>query len=277
LLLLPLLIRAVGWRMAFLLTGALGFAWVAAWWWWYRDDPGENPRVSAAELHYIRGGLTGAAPDGAAVRRPGGLRALLTSRNTVLLMFQAFAGTFTFYISVTWLLPYLTQQWGQRAGIYASIPPLIGAVALWGSGAAVSALHGRGHIVASRRGPAILGKLVAAAGLLLATQTASLPVFVLLFAIALAGVEFVTAAAWTTCMDVGGEHTGTVSAAMNMSGNVGATLSAVLFPYFMTHVTIPVLAPRAGTANSYFVFAAVMNLLAACAWLFIDPLRKPRL
>lgn len=41
-------------------------------------------------------------------------------------------------------------------------------------------------------------------------------------------------------MDIDGERTGAVSAAMNMAGNVGATLSAVLFPYFMTHITIPV-------------------------------------
>ena len=33
--LLPFLIRLVGWRMTFLITGLLGLAWVAIWIWWY--------------------------------------------------------------------------------------------------------------------------------------------------------------------------------------------------------------------------------------------------
>ena len=42
-----------GWRSAFLLTGALGFAWLIFWFLIYRR-PEEHPRVSKAELDYIR-------------------------------------------------------------------------------------------------------------------------------------------------------------------------------------------------------------------------------
>jgi ACS family hexuronate transporter-like MFS transporter len=42
-----------GWRWAFLLTGALGFLWLALWLALYRK-PEEHPRVGAAELAYIR-------------------------------------------------------------------------------------------------------------------------------------------------------------------------------------------------------------------------------
>jgi MFS transporter, ACS family, hexuronate transporter len=42
-----------GWRSAFLLTGALGFVWLIFWLWLYRS-PGEHPRLSKAELDYIR-------------------------------------------------------------------------------------------------------------------------------------------------------------------------------------------------------------------------------
>jgi len=41
------------WAAAFYLTGALGFVWLAVWMVIY-DDPGRHPRVSAAELAYIR-------------------------------------------------------------------------------------------------------------------------------------------------------------------------------------------------------------------------------
>jgi ACS family hexuronate transporter-like MFS transporter len=42
-----------GWRSAFLLTGALGFVWLIFWFLIYRK-PEEHPRVSKAELAYIR-------------------------------------------------------------------------------------------------------------------------------------------------------------------------------------------------------------------------------
>src|SRR5579864_9362824 len=43
-----------GWRSAFMLTGALGFVWLAFWFLLYRK-PEEHARVSKAELEYIRG------------------------------------------------------------------------------------------------------------------------------------------------------------------------------------------------------------------------------
>src|ERR1700674_2658458 len=42
-----------GWRSAFLLTGTLGFVWLIFWFFLYRK-PDEHPRLSRAELEYIR-------------------------------------------------------------------------------------------------------------------------------------------------------------------------------------------------------------------------------
>jgi len=52
-LLVPWLTIQFGWATAFLLTGVLGFAWLLPWWRLYRD-PEKHPRVSPAELAYIR-------------------------------------------------------------------------------------------------------------------------------------------------------------------------------------------------------------------------------
>lgn len=52
-LLVPWLTVTFGWPMAFLVTGALGFAWLASWWRLYHD-PEKHPRISPAELAYIR-------------------------------------------------------------------------------------------------------------------------------------------------------------------------------------------------------------------------------
>ncbi|HEU5401198.1 MAG TPA: MFS transporter, partial [Terriglobales bacterium] len=44
---------AAGWRMAFIITGAMGFPWLIFWFWLY-DSPARQRRVSKAELDYIR-------------------------------------------------------------------------------------------------------------------------------------------------------------------------------------------------------------------------------
>ena len=49
---IPLLARAWGWEMAFIIIGALGFIWMGLWAWLY-DKPAKNPRVNQAELNYI--------------------------------------------------------------------------------------------------------------------------------------------------------------------------------------------------------------------------------
>ena len=49
---IPLLARAWGWEMAFIIIGALGYVWMALWVWAY-DKPHKNKRVNQAELNYI--------------------------------------------------------------------------------------------------------------------------------------------------------------------------------------------------------------------------------
>ena len=49
----PWLTLMYGWRAAFLLTGGIGLLWLLVWWPLY-GRPETHPRVSAAELAYIR-------------------------------------------------------------------------------------------------------------------------------------------------------------------------------------------------------------------------------
>lgn len=44
-----------GWQTTFYATGATGFVWVVVWWWLY-ETPEKHPRLSPAELAYIREG-----------------------------------------------------------------------------------------------------------------------------------------------------------------------------------------------------------------------------
>ena len=49
---IPLLARAWGWEMAFIVIGVLGFFWMGLWVWLY-EKPHKSPYVNQAELNYI--------------------------------------------------------------------------------------------------------------------------------------------------------------------------------------------------------------------------------
>ena len=49
---IPLMARAWGWEMAFIIIGVLGYVWMGLWIWLY-DRPERNKRVNKSELCYI--------------------------------------------------------------------------------------------------------------------------------------------------------------------------------------------------------------------------------
>jgi len=270
--LMPFLIARLGWRMTFVINAAIGVVWVIAWLAWFRNDPKDHPQVHQAELEYIQKGLRENTASTAKIP----FAVIVTSGNMLLAMFQYIASNITFFISFTWLQPYLIEHWGAEAAFYAPIPLIFGMFAHWTSGGLVTWLYTKGYPVASRRIPAVTGFAIGALGLIVTTQAGlagPLP-FVLCFSIAVFGVEMTISPSWSFCMDIGGGSSGAVSGAMNMLGNLGSAFSAIIFPYFVAHVTLPWFVKEVGTANSFFVFAATINVAAAVAWLFMNPRRR---
>ncbi len=49
---IPLLARSLGWEMAFIIIGVLGYVWMGLWLWLY-DKPHKSKHVNSAELNYI--------------------------------------------------------------------------------------------------------------------------------------------------------------------------------------------------------------------------------
>lgn len=268
--LMPGLIALVGWRWTFVINGLIGIIWAVVWLLWFRDSPRDNEKVNTEELRYIEEGCVeeGSAED------KGSFGQIFISRNMLLAMFQYLSSNMTFFICFSWLLPYVTSTWGDEVKAYhAPIPLLVGACANWVSGGFVSFIYKRRGLTASRRIPAIVGFVLGTVGLIAATLTSELNLFILAFSVAVFGVDMTLSPSWSFCMDIGGKRSGSVSASMNMVGNIGSALSAIIFPYFVASVTIPLLAPEAGNGNSFFIFCGVLNFLSILAWLLMDPKR----
>jgi len=261
--LMPWLILRIGWRWTFAVNGLIGIVWAAIWLLWFRDNPKDNPKVNQEELDYIE---KGRVSDFTATVKSS-FAEVFTSLNMSLAMLQYFASNVTFFISLTWLPSYLKNQWpDDPKAVYFSAAPLVfAAFANWVAGTMVTHLFNRGHHVGSRRATAITGFVLGVLGLLLATQTENLYLFVLWFSLATFGVDMTLSPSWAFCNDIGGANSGAVSGSMNMVGNIGAALSAIAFPLLQNEDT--------GSANTFFVLAAGLNIIAVGAWCFMNPNR----
>lgn len=108
---MPLIIDAIGWRWTFVANALIGVAWGAVWWFWYRDSSADHRSVGPEELELIQRGIEeDAAPDNSAIP----YIQVVTSANVLLAMFQYAANNITFFISITWLQPYIIKMWGDE-------------------------------------------------------------------------------------------------------------------------------------------------------------------
>lgn len=256
----------LGWRTAFFVLAVIGIALAALWYLWFRDRPEEMPGVSESERAYIR---SDCAVSGSTAREELDWCRLLLSGNVLLLMYQYFASNFTFFLAFSWLLPYLREQYSltvTEAGAYAGIPLYFGAAGNWFSGVMVDAIYRRGRWWLSRWLPAVFGFALAVVSLVFAASAPNVAGAVICFSLATLGVDMTLSPSWTACQDTAGPHTGVLSGAMNMMGNIGS---------FVSSITFPILLRTTGSAAAYFYLAALLNIVAILCWLRIRPEKGP--
>jgi ACS family glucarate transporter-like MFS transporter len=71
------------------------------------------------------------------------------------------------------------------------------------------------------------------------------------------GSDMTVSASWAFSIDIGRGHSGAVSGAMNMAGNLGSFLTSLAFPYLQL-IT--------GSTSSFFVIGAGLNAIAVFLW-----------
>jgi len=253
--------QAWGWRVSFFIFGAVGLAWAAVWFWWFRDRPADQPGITPAEIAEIDGGTPHVPPTATPWRR------LFSQSNLwwIMLMYHANAWCGFFYL--TWMHTFLVNGRGFSAReliAWSWLPFVFGAAANLAGGAVSDRLVRR---FGPRWGRRLIGVggLGAAAVFLAATIfTEHKQLTVLWLALAYGCSDFALPVAWAVCLDVGGKHTGVVTGAMNMAGQLGSFLTTVLFGYLVTAF---------GSYNAPLVPIAVMSVLGAAAWLRIDASR----
>ena len=180
-------------------------------------------------------------------------------------MGQYFCSNFTFFFALTWLFPHVKSEYNLdtiEAGFYTAIPLVFGAFGNWFSGALGDSIFKKGNWAKSRILPAAIGFALAAIGLIGSIYMSSAIGAILFLSIAIFGADMTLPSSWAFCADIGKEHSGAVSGTMNMAGNIGAFITALVFPYLLDWT---------GNTNLFFIVGAVLNIIAIVLWYNMKP------
>ena len=256
------LMQRWGWRMSFYVCAALGVLVALGWHLYATSRPEQHSRVNAAELELIRSSAGEPSSPSTAEKRPP-WRKLLSSKSSWALIFSYFCEGYPNYIFYTWFFLYLVRVRGlsvEEGGRWGAAPfvavVLMAPLGGWLSDRAVIKLgrkRGRQSIV-------WVGMTCSAILLSLGAHTRDNTLAILLLAGAMGFNMFATPTWWATCIDLTPNFSGSLSAMMNTSGNLGGWLSPILTAYLATHF---------GWTTA-LDFAALVTGCSGALWFMVD-------
>ena len=263
-----LLVARYGWRTSFVIFGALGMVWAAAWYACYRDRPEDHPAITREELAWIQqDGLNEGlrATGNGHVDTP--WAALLRSRNLYAICAMYFAFGYGLYFYFTWLPTYLITELGFslfKGGFFAALPFLLAGFADLAGGWLTDRLS-RTHGLRAGRCHLGFAAFMTCAALVFASTTPVPSVAkAVLLALALASADLALGACWAVPIDIAPDHAGVITGCMNTLGNLGGLIGPLV---------VGVAVDRWGSWTFPFYVTAIIYACGAVAWLAIDPTR----
>lgn len=228
-LVVPWITLTWGWYWAFVVTGLLGFVWLAFWLPLYRH-PEEHPRLGAAELAHIR-----SDPADPAVHIPWGR--LIPHRQTWAFMIGKFMTDPIWWLYLFWMPDFFNRNYGidlKTIGPPLVVIYLVADVGSIGGGWLSSALINRGWSVNAGRKIAMLICALAVVPMVFASGAKNMWVAVALISIAAAAHQGWSANLFTTASDMfPRKAVGSVVGLGGMAGAVGGMLIAKLTGYIL--------------------------------------------
>lgn len=109
----PLIAESIGWEWAFIITGALGFVWLALWFWLY-EVPARQARLSKAEFDYIHSDVDDLAAASITTEPKVSWFKLLTFRQTWAFVLGKFLTDPIWWFYLFWLPDFLNKQYGLK-------------------------------------------------------------------------------------------------------------------------------------------------------------------
>jgi MFS family permease len=238
-----------GWRLPFLIFGALGLVASVVWFKSYSDNPPVD--TIRVEEHPV-------SPAKARVA----WSVLLRSSRLWCLLAAAFGATFMWQFYMTWFPTYLREYRGLSLGessFYASIPFLAGVGATWLGGLLTDLIGRRTNVRFART---VIGLVSLCGGALLMSVGLWLPQArpaALAMGLAAGALDLYLGAAWSSATDIGG---GTAAGLMNASSNCAGFVSPALMGWVLQ---------RFNNWDWLLLLGVGTTCAAAVFWLFVNP------
>lgn len=245
-----------GWKWAFIATGLTGFIWVV-WWLWIYRAPEQHPRLSPAELTYIRSDPVESAT-------PVAWRKLFPHRQTWAFALGKFMTDPIWWLYLFWIPDFLNRNHGldlKSIGLPLVVIYLVADVGSIGGGWISSALIKRGWTVNAARKTAMLICAVSVVPIMFAARTSNLWVAVALVSLAAAAHQGWSANLFTLTSDMfPRKAVGSVVGIGGMAGAIGGMFIALLVGEILqrtgNYVIIFIIA-----GSAYLIALALVHLL----------------
>jgi len=253
----PLLTLAYGWRSTFIVTGVVGFVWIALWLYVYRP-PEEHPKLSKSELAYIRS-------DAEEVETRISWKRLLPHRQTWAFAIGKFMTDPIWWIYLFWLPDFLKKSFAidlKHIGLPMITVYLIADIGSVAGGWLSSSLIKRGASINRARKIAMLICALAVVPVVFAPSAPNVWIAVLLVGLAAAAHQGWSANLFTTTSDMFPRRAvGSVVGIGGMAGAIGGMLIAKTVGYILnaTNSYVPIFI-IAGSA--YLIALLIIQLLA---------------
>ncbi len=254
---------ADGWRLPFVIYGAVGMVGAVVFYWWFRNSPSGHPAVNASELSLIGNHAESTRPHPGAALPP--LDEFAVNFPLWMCSLVQFLSNFGWVFIITLFPTYLkevhdtpleTRAWYQSLPLYAGIVGMVAGG--WLSDVTMRRFGPRwGRAIPIAASRVLVG--LAYVGCLTNPDAFS---FTLLMCLVAWASDFGTAPVWAWTQDVGGRHVGAVMGWANMWGNIGAALAPQIFQAIRAGTPEN---PAAGWAIAFGVCASTQIIGALAA------------
>jgi MFS transporter, ACS family, glucarate transporter len=254
--------KIVGWRIVFVIFGAVGFVWVAVWHWKFRNTPAEHPGTNEAERQLILAGRTTTSDvhEGWPY-----WKRLLTHRSMLPMCLGYIPNSTLFYFCISWLPTFLEEKHhfsAAKLAWFSGLPFMTAIVGDLFGGATTDWATRKFGLRFGRAGVAGIGNLLAGLAMISAVYAPTPVMAICLISLAVTATMFTLGAMWSTCQDIGGAHVGVVGAAMNTAGQLGAIGGPPAVTFLLA---------RYSDWNAPVIAIGIFFLIGAFCWIFVDP------
>lgn len=258
------IIAGLGWRMAFYILGGVGILWAIVWFLFYRNRPKEMKGISEAEIREAPVSDPSYSPE--KIKIP--WKTLLSAKQFWLILSMYFFYAFGSWFFFSWFPTFMELGRGfeKTQLTYAiAVPFVMSMIGNISGGYLTDKLTAKYGLKIGRKALGSSSLIVSAICMFLAAFIpGKMQVFIFL-SLSFGVVDLMLPSAWALCIDLGKKYAGAVSGAMNTAGNIGGFVCATLFGY---------LVESSGNYNLPLYVIAVMLIISAALFLFIDPTKQ---